>query len=138
MWMRRTVDVILIILITPLGFATKFYSGPAAGFVHHYLGGVLYVIFWMLVLDLIFVKMKPIKTAWIIFLLTSLVEFLQLWHPPFLETLRRHFLGATLLGTTFTWFDFPWYAVGAVLGYAMLLVVHRFFKIPVSNGENGD
>ena len=46
----------------------------------------------------------------------GLLEVLQLWHPPFLEALRGHFLGRTVLGTTFSWSDFPHYVAGAVLG----------------------
>jgi hypothetical protein len=45
------------------------------------------------------------RIAWVVLAATCCLEFLQLWHPPLLETLRSHFLGATILGTTFEWSD---------------------------------
>jgi hypothetical protein len=52
-----------------------------------------------------------------VFLVTSALEFLQLWHPPFLQLIRSTFLGQTLIGTSFTWWDFPYYFFGCVLGW---------------------
>jgi hypothetical protein len=48
---------------------------------------------------------------------TYLLEALQLWHPTFLEKVRATFLGAALIGTTFTWWDFPHYALGSSIGW---------------------
>ncbi|ODS34777.1 MAG: hypothetical protein SCARUB_00037 [Candidatus Scalindua rubra] len=46
--------------------------------------------------------------------ITCFLEFLQLWHPPFLESIRSTFIGSVLIGTTFTWWDFPHYALVAL------------------------
>jgi len=43
-----------------------------------------------------------------------------LWHPLLLEAVRTHFLGATILGTTFDWSDFPYYFAGSGLGWFWL------------------
>jgi hypothetical protein len=51
---------------------------------------------------------------------TCALEFLQLWHPPFLEMLRRHFLGRSILGTDFDWTDFPYYFAGAAIAWIWL------------------
>jgi hypothetical protein len=48
---------------------------------------------------------------------TCLLEGLQLWHPPFLEWPRSYLIGQILLGTTFSWSDFPYYFIGAELGW---------------------
>ena len=42
-----------------------------------------------------------------------LVELSQLWHPPFLETLRATTLGGLVLGYGFLWSDLVCYIVGA-------------------------
>jgi hypothetical protein len=51
-----------------------------------------------------------------VFAVTCALEVLQLWHPAPLEAVRGTFLGRTLLGTTFVWWDFPHYALGCALG----------------------
>jgi hypothetical protein len=112
---RLRIAFILAVLI-PLGFYTKYYSGPGAIWVNQSAGGILYEIFWCLVIALIIPDVKPINVAVIVFTATSVLECLQLWHPVFLEMLRKPLIGRTLLGTTFSWLDFPHYAIGSALG----------------------
>jgi len=52
-----------------------------------------------------------------VFLVTAALEFLQLWHPALLERVRATFLGHALLGSTFAWSDFPYYAFGAWIAF---------------------
>ncbi|GAB4320511.1 MAG: hypothetical protein Kow00127_12800 [Bacteroidales bacterium] len=117
-----------LVLVTPIGFATKFYTGPAQQFVNTGLGGVLYEIFWCLLAGLFFAKTRPWKISLIVFLITSLLEVMQLWHPPFLEAIRSTFIGRTLIGTTFTMTDFPMYVAGSFLGYLLLVLTGRAGK----------
>ncbi|MFZ5516826.1 MAG: DUF2809 domain-containing protein [Candidatus Zhuqueibacterota bacterium] len=114
---RQFGTLISILLITPIGFYSKFYRGPAAHWVNDSLGGLFYEIFWCLVLYLFFSQSKPWLIASVVFFATCGLEFLQLWRPPFLEYLRGYFIGATILGTSFIWTDFPYYAAGSVLGW---------------------
>ena len=109
--------LISILIIVPLGIYSKFYSGQAARWVNDSLGGVLYVIFWCLLAFLFLSNTKPWKIAATVFIITFFLEFLQLWHPPLLEFLRSDFIGRTILGTTFTWSDFPYYLVGCGIGW---------------------
>ncbi|MGC9364353.1 MAG: DUF2809 domain-containing protein [Fidelibacterota bacterium] len=117
---RRRILIALLIL-TPLGFYTKFYTGPLQDWVRNSLGGVFYEIFWCLVLALLFRRLRPVTIAGVVLLVTSALEFLQLWHPSFLGYLRSTFLGVTILGNSFTWSDFPYYFVGSALGYVLLM-----------------
>jgi hypothetical protein len=123
----RTRLLIALAILTPLGFATKVYTGPGAWWVNDYLGGVLYVIFWMLVVLLIRPALPPAKVAIGVFLATSALETLQLWHPPLLEAIRATFLGRALIGTTFVPWDFLHYAIGCALGVLLVrsIGVHR-------------
>jgi hypothetical protein len=120
--MRRSILTALSLsIVVPLGFYSKFYKGPAAAWVHDSLGGVFYVIFWCLFVSLLRPRWKPLSIAAGVLAATCVLEFLQLWHPPFLEFLRSYFLGAAILGTTFDWTDFPYYFLGAALGWFWLL-----------------
>ncbi len=114
---QRQRTLLSIFFITPIGFASKFYQGPGATWVNDSLGGMFYVIFWCLVALLFFPKSAPWKIATIVLIITCLLEFLQLWHPAFLEFLRSYFLGATVLGTSFVWSDFLYYFLGSGIGW---------------------
>ncbi len=82
---QRWLTLLFIILIIPLGFFTKFYSGPAMNWISNSVGGLLYEIFWCLVFYFLFPKTRPFLIALIVLISTCFLEFLQLWHPPFLE-----------------------------------------------------
>ncbi len=102
--------------IVPLGFYSKLYRGPAASWVNDSVGGALYVIFWCLAASLFWPR-RPAQIALAVLAVTCGLELLQLWHPAPLEFVRGYFLGAAVLGTTFTWSDFPYYFGGAFLGW---------------------
>ncbi len=105
-----------LLLLVPVGFATKFYAGPAAFWVNHRLGGVLYVAFWIGVVKLVRPAWPTSRVAWGVLAATCALEFSQLSDAWVLEAARRNFLGRTLVGTTFGWWDFPYYALGAWIG----------------------
>ncbi|MFH1996883.1 MAG: DUF2809 domain-containing protein [Candidatus Omnitrophota bacterium] len=113
--------VFLLSVVTPTGFLCKLYSGPLAWWFRNYCAGVLYEIFWILAIFLILPRKKLINTIPIaVFGITAFLETLQLWHPPLLESIRRTFVGGALIGTTFTVWDFPHYAVGCGIGWVIL------------------
>lgn len=120
--------LISILIIVPPGIYSKFYSGQAARWVNNSLGDVLYVIFWCLFAFLFLSNTKPWKIATAVFAGTCFLEFLQLWHPPFLEFLRSNFMGRTILGTTFTWSDFPYYLVGCGIGWLWMKSLQKHSK----------
>lgn len=127
---QRIGTLISLIVIVPIGFFSKFYSGPASHWVNDSLGGLFYEIFWCLVLLLILPKAKPLFIAIPVLISTCVLEFMQLWHPPFLEFLRSYFIGRTILGTTFTWNDFPYYFVGSAMGWWWLRILQRMKASP--------
>ncbi len=122
---KRVLTALSIALVVPAGLYTRFYSGVGESWVRDSLGGVFYVIFWCLVVYLILDTTRPLLIVVAVTLFTSALEFLQLWHPPALETLRRSFLGSALLGTTFYWSDFLYYIVGALISWLWMNRLHR-------------
>ncbi len=113
--------------LVPLALATKFYRGPADWWFNYYAGGALYVMFWMLVVLAVRPSLSVVRVAWSVFAITSLLETLQLWRPPLLQAFRGTPLGAALIGTTFSAWDFPYYAAGCALG---VLLVRRLPRRP--------
>ena len=111
--------------VAPLGFATKLYAGPSAHWVNSHAGGVLYVLFWVLVVVFIRPHTSPWAAGPLVFAATCLLEALQLLSTPTLAAVRSTFLGHALIGSTFSWWDFPHYLLGAVLGVAVALRATR-------------
>lgn len=52
--------------------------------------------------------------------LTCAVEFLQAWQAPWLMSLRNTVPGRLVLGTHFSWLDFPPYAAGGLVSWLLL------------------
>ena len=90
-------------------------------------GGVAYVVFWILVVALIRPRASAFKVTIAVLTIACILEFLQQWHPAWLEAIRRTFLGRVLLGTTFDWTDFPHYFIGAGLGWVSLRILQLIF-----------
>jgi len=117
---RKKWILVSLALLIPVGLLTKAYEGPGENWVNNSLGGVLYVIFWSLLCSLLFPGAKPCRIAGVVLLVTCMLEVIQLWHPPFLETLRSTFIGVTLLGNSFSWWDFPHYVLGSLASCGLL------------------
>ena len=124
---RRTLAglVSLAIVVPSAFYGKRYYHGPAEHWVRDSLGGVLYEILWCLVLGIGRPKWRTERIAAGVLAVTCALEFLQLWHPPFLEMLRAKFIGRTILGSFFDWSDFPYYFVGSALGYLWLRLMPR-------------
>jgi len=116
---------ICAVLLVPLSIGTKFYAGPVVEWVHGYASGVFYVTFWTMIVALFAPSLSPWTGAGGVFIVTCGLEFLQLWSPPVLHTVRQYFLGHLLLGSTFDQWDFFHYAIGAVAGALLVRMLVR-------------
>ena len=83
-------------------------------------GGAAYVIFFVVAFAIITPTSSAARIALIVLAVTCALEFLQLWHPVWLEQIRRTLPGRALLGTTFSWTDFPPDFAGAGIGWTLV------------------
>ncbi|MFM7408240.1 MAG: DUF2809 domain-containing protein [Cuspidothrix sp.] len=117
-----------IILIIGLLYSKYRYS---VSWLNQEIGGIFYIIFWCL---LAFLFIPKRSTVWQIPLwvlaITSLIEFIQLWHLPFLDYLRSFWWGKMVLGSVFNWADFPYYFIGAGLGWLGLKIIWNLKNKP--------
>ena len=120
---QRAWTLASLLVVVPIGFYSKLYTGPGANWVNNSLSGVLYVIFWCLIIFLFVPDAKPGIIALAVLTVTCVLEFAQLWHPPILEWARSSFIGLALLGNCFTWSDFPYYVLGCGIGWLFMKVL---------------
>jgi len=124
---NQTLFIILsLLIVVVMGFFFKYYTGPAHQWFNDYGAAVFYEIFWCL-FAFLFARSRAaiIQIPLWVFVITCILEFLQLWHPPLLEAMRATLIGKLLLGTTFVWWDFPHYILGCVLGWLWLRQLQR-------------
>ena len=115
----RIALLISLILIVPLGYLVRFH-GPAPEWLNDLFGSIAYEIFWILLIGLLFPKASPLWTAVGVCLATCVLEFLQLWKPPFLQAMRATLLGRLILGNNFAGSDFLSYFIGGFLGWVWM------------------
>ena len=115
----------LLLFLILIGILTTFYNGFGFEFVHNHLGGVIYVVFWILFFSNIFPKYTPIKMSILVFIVTTIIEFTQLIHVHILDKFREHFLFRALFGSIFNMGDFIWYLLGVVIGCLVLKSISK-------------
>ncbi len=78
----RIALLVSLVAIVPIGYLVRFY-GSAPEWLNDSFGSIAYEVFWILLVALLFPQASPLWTAVGVCLATCVVEFLQLWHPPF-------------------------------------------------------
>ncbi len=106
-----------LILVIPAGYMLRFSTAISEGLAD-VLGSLAYEIAWVLLVVGLWPQVSLRGAAIGVCCATCGIEFLQLWHPPFLETLRQTLPGRLVLGNSFRWADFPPYFIGSGLGWA--------------------
>jgi prepilin signal peptidase PulO-like enzyme (type II secretory pathway) len=134
----RIMTGVSIIVVVPLGLATKRCHVGGLEWIAENVGGALYVVFFCLAAMLVWPRARAGVVALVVLLATCAVELLQLWHPPWLEAIRGTLPGALVLGSTFVWADFPWYFVGAVLGWGWMRLIARGLRDQRHRAEHVD
>jgi hypothetical protein len=117
-----------LLFIIPAGIYTKLYEGAFAIWVNNSLCGAFYEIFWCMVFLFLFPEGKvTIISMWVL-IVTCVLEFTQLWHPPILEVIRSTFVGRTIIGSTFDWSDFPYYFIGCCIAWYWMKMIQTKAK----------
>jgi hypothetical protein len=92
---------------------------------HDYAGGVVYVVFWCLLVQAAVPARSAAGVCGAVTLATAALELLQLWKAPTLIAARSTGPGAILLGTDFDWLDFPHYLAGGLAAWLLCQSIGR-------------
>ena len=107
------------VLVAGLGLLWRSELTPLPGFFVKYGGVALWALMVFLGLGVAFPKFSTVRLACIAGCVAWCVEFLQLYHVPWIDAVRSTQLGNLVLGTTFHWPDLVAYLVG-ILGGALV------------------
>ena len=123
---KQLLITISIVWVIPLGLYSKHYQGIGSTWLNDYGAAIWYEVFWCLLAFYFLSSQKSLKLIPIcVFIITCLIEILQLWNPPILAVIRSHILGKLILGTTFSWWDFPHYLIGCLIAWLWLELIYK-------------
>jgi len=74
-------------------------------------------VFFIFLASLVFPKVKRVKLAKFVFVITCSLELTQLIQTSLLNKLKQYFAIQALIGNSFNWMDTPFYAVGGGIGF---------------------
>jgi hypothetical protein len=108
------------------GLTSRQYPAIFPEFIARYAGDTLWAAMMFWILALVWRRASTRGLAWSALAVAYAVEFSQLYHAPWIDSIRATRIGALALGSGFLWSDLVCYAVGAGFGAALdLLIVSR-------------
>ncbi|GAB3497020.1 DUF2809 domain-containing protein [Spirosoma knui] len=107
--------VVLTMLVLLAGLASRHFWGDVP-FVRSYVGDVLWALMVFLGIACVWNQL-PIRRVAVAALLFSFgIEASQLYHAPWIDSLRATRLGGLVLGFSFVWSDLLCYTIGVLAG----------------------
>ena len=116
--------IALIALVIPLGLGSRRYAHALPAFVAAYTGDTLWALAAFLGFGLVLPRASTIRVALLAITFSVLIEVSQLYHAPWIDSIRHTTLGGLILGFDFVWSDLVCYAVGVGLGVVIEQVTH--------------
>ena len=103
-------------MIVIVGLASRRYQGQLPAFLAEYAGDTLWALMLFLLVSTLLAGRPVLARAAISLALAFLVEISQLYHAPWIDSIRQTTLGGLVLGFGFLWTDLVCYSVGIALG----------------------
>ena len=107
---------ILVIIVMILGLSTRRFSNYFPNWMNLYLGDVLWALMIFFLFSLLF---RTKETRWVAaraLLFSFSIEFSQLYHSQWIDSLRKTRIGGLVLGYGFLWSDLMSYTFGIGVG----------------------
>ena len=108
--------IALIALVVLLGLGSRRYAASLPGVVAAYAGDTLWATAAFLGIGLLLPRASTGRVALLAMIVSLSVEVGQLYHAPWIDSIRRSTVGGLVLGHGFVWSDLLCYAVGIGLG----------------------
>lgn len=115
-------------LVIISGLLSRAYAHLFPEWINIYLGDALYALMIYLGFSALFIHQSFTRVGWISLVFCYSVELSQLYHAPWIDTIRSTRLGGLILGYGFLWSDIIAYTIGSVAGIIIRrLLFDRFF-----------
>ena len=122
----RFVYLLAAIVVVIVGLASRRYRGQLPAFLAEYAGDTLWALMLFLLISTLLAGRQVLARAAISLALAFLVEISQLYHAPWIVSIRQTTLGGLVLGFGFLWTDLVCYTVGIATGSLTEWGIRRF------------
>jgi hypothetical protein len=110
------IQLALIAMAAVLGLGSRRYAHALPGFIALYAGDTSWALAAFLGMGLLLPRASTRTIALLAMSLSIAVELSQLYHAPWIDSIRQTTLGGLILGFGFLWSDLACYAAGVGLG----------------------
>ena len=108
-----------ICLVIAAGMASRRYAWALPEFIARYAGDTLWAVMVFGLIGLVAPKWSTARVAVAALLVSYVVEASQLYHAPWIDSIRDTRFGGLLLGYGFLWSDIICYTVGVALALGL-------------------
>ncbi|MDZ4757326.1 MAG: DUF2809 domain-containing protein [Bacteroidota bacterium] len=115
--MKRSTYIFIALITLVIGLASRKFGNYLPDFLQKYLGDAIWamMIYWCFRFALYNKSLfYSAISAWV---LSVLIEFLELYKAPWIKSIRATAIGGLILGYDFAWSDILCYTVGIALGF---------------------
>ena len=117
------IQLALIALACVLGIASRRYAQALPGFIAAYAGDTLWALAAFAGFGLLLPRASTRTVASLAMILSIAVELSQLYHAPWIDSIKQTTLGGLILGFGFLWSDLACYAAGVGIGVILERIV---------------
>jgi hypothetical protein len=116
---NRLLYFLLLLTTIGAGLASRHFAAVLPPWVQLYLGDGLWALMVFFLTGFIFQLKSSLWVAAAALIFSYSIEISQLYHAPWIDTLRSYRLGGLILGFGFLWSDLVCYSVGVGVGYLL-------------------
>lgn len=113
---NRKKQVLLVIITMILGLGSRKLPELFPEFIVHYLGDTLWALMVFFMIGFIWPRKNSIYVGILSVVFSYFIELSQLYHAPWINSIRHTTLGGLILGYGFLWSDIICYTVGIIFG----------------------
>lgn len=112
----RLLYLLIVIVVILLGLSARKMAAHLPELVNLYLGDILWALMAYMMIRLVFLHFSIKRVAILGLAFCFLIEISQLYHSPWIDSIRNTTLGALVLGFGFLWSDLLAYSLGISAG----------------------
>jgi hypothetical protein len=129
---NRTLYVLAAMAVIAVGLASRNVAGLFPAELGKYPGDALWTLMVFFFLGSLLPRCRSLHIAAYALAISCVVEASQLYHAPWIDSLRDNTLAHLVLGFGFDWRDFPAYFLGASAGFVLerAMKIGRYASLP--------
>ena len=121
----RLFYLFLTVITMCLGLLSRSLTTYIPDIVDLFLGDALWALMIYFMIKIVFIKLTPKKTAILGIIFCFTIEFSQLYHNLWIDSIRATTIGGLVLGYGFLWSDLVAYLIGIAIGVFIEIKVLR-------------